>query len=617
MAAKRKSSGDLKRELEKIYTDGEGHLPDFTRLDGKQGNRLRSVLFGLLIFFAVLAAVSWAGFFIFIRPSAFTGEGVSLRVETPERLTVGAEADVVLHYSNKERVPLASASLSAELPDGFIMTSSDPAIGQDGRWTVGSVAVGADGDVRIHGWVRKEVGKTMTFRASLNYKPADFNSPFQKVASHTVAIGDSALTLSATGTDTMTPGDKGEFRFAYENGSDRDLENLRFALDPLDGFVFDSSKPLPDKDANDGSWTIPKIAARAKGEIVIRGTFSSASRGSKQLHGRIGFVTGDGAFIVAADAAAATEVQKSDLAVNLIVNGSNQAPAVSFGDTLQFSLVYKNAGDVHLKDVTLTANLPSQPEGIDVVDWVSLKDDLKGDRGGPAVTWSKKQLPDLQDLKPGAEGTINFSVQLINKPSAQSKDSRYAVTAQVLAKVAKVGRTATSREVVSDPLAIVLNSDAVFKAFGRYFDETGVPLGSGPLPPKVGQTTVYRINWVVQNTLHELTNLSISTVLPQNVKWTGTVRPVDAGELSFDGSGRKATWRLNRMPTSVKSLAITFDVQYTPSLEEVGTIPPLTGDARFEAFDKETQTVILKTEHPVAADLLGDSQAAGKGVVTE
>jgi hypothetical protein len=121
----------------------------------------------------------------------------------------------------------------------------------------------------------------------------------------------------------------------------------------------------------------------------------------------------------------------------------------------------------------------------------------------------------------------------------------------------------------------------------------------------------------VQNTLHELTNLSISTVLPQGVKWTGEKRLVEAGELAADETGRKINWRLNRLPTSVASLTVSFDVEVTPAFEDIGSILPLTGENRFEAFDKETQAVILKSAPPVATDLLGDEHAAGKGVVRE
>lgn len=620
---KKKNPDELRDELAKIYTDRDGQLPDFTRLDGKPGSRLKSVMIGSLLFLLALAAVAWAGFFFFFKTPGFTGEGVEMIIESDERLTAGRETEIVIRYRNRERIPLARASLAVERPDGFVLLGSEPPPNESGEWPVGSIEPGGVGSIRLTGWTRREVDETLTFRAELNYRPADFNADFQKVASHTVVVGDSVLALKGSGPEQMTPGDDIAFVYEYENASDRRLENLRFVIDPLDGFVFSSAEPAPDADIK-GRWTIPALEPRAKGTITVRGTFTSAARGPKQLHARLGLVDGEN-FVVLARGDAGTDVLKSDLAVGMIVNGSSRPVTVSFGDTLFFTLNYENSGDVAMKDVVLSADLASEPPGVQLLDWVSLKDDLEGKLTGSTIAWNKKQIADLALLKPGDKGAINFSVQLIKKPPFAEASGgepalstkRLTINAKAIAKIGKVGSTSTGREIVSDPLVIRLNSDAAFKAYGRWFDESGAPLGSGSLPPQAGQKTVYRVFWIVQNTLHELTNVSVTTLLPQGVKWTGVERPIDAGDLSFDETGRKAVWRLNKMPTSVQMLTVTFDVELAPEFEDIGKIVNLTGENRFEAFDKETETVILKTEPPIGTDLIGDEFAAGKGVVKE
>jgi hypothetical protein len=610
---RRRSPEELEHELEKIYADKDGQLPDFTKLDGKQGSRLKSWVFGLAAFFVVLAGVAWAGFFLFIRPSPFTGEKVSLRVESSGSLMAGGETELKIRYGNEEKAPLADASVAMAMPDGFVFVSSEPPLNAAGRWNVGSVAPGGEGAITVRGWTRRSPGETVTFQAEMEYKPADFNSQFKKVASHTAAVDGSVFILSATGTDMVVPGEKAEFVFSYENASDRAFEKMRFELEPLEGFVFESASPAADAET-ESRWALAAVPAKAKGDFRIRGTFSTSARGPKRLKAKLGFVQDD-AFIAAASAEAATEVPKSDLAIGLIVNGSDKPPAVSFGDVLHFSLTYKNTGDVNLKEMTLSAELPSEPAN-GLLDWVTLKDEKNGVRKGSTITWTKTEIEGLELVKPGDEGLVNFTVQIAKKPEASATSTKYVIDAIVRAKVAKTAKI-PAREVVSEPLVIRLNSDAVFKAYGRYFTEDGTPLGSGPLPPKVGEETVYRVNWVIQNTLHELASLSISTILPQGVSWTGVARPVDAGALTFDETGRKATWRLNRLPTSAQTVNVTFDVKVTPGFEDIGDILDLTGDSRFEALDKETESVILKTQPPIGTDLLGDENASGKGVVRE
>jgi len=608
-----KRAEDLGKDLKSIYSDHEGKLPDFTRLDGKPGSRLKSMIVGVVGALALLGGITWAGLLFFSRTSGFTGENVELTVMTSGSFTTGAENDVVIRYRNNERIPLARSQVEFRAPEGFEIIGSDPASAENGTWSVGSVAPGTEGEVRVRGYVRKELEAAMTFEAKLNYRPADFNADFQKVASHTVVVSDSALALTGSGPKEMTPGDEISLVYEYENRTDAALEDLRFVIDPLEGFIFASADPKADEDVT-GQWTIPKIEPKAKGTITIKGTYSAASRGPKALVARMGFVV-DGKLVSIARGEAVTEVLKSNLDLALIVNGSDKPPTVSFGDQLFFTLRYENAGDVALKDVALIASLPTEPKD-GVLDWVSLKDDLAGVRKDATITWTKKEIPALAALAKGDKGEINFSLQLARKPLEKDSPSDYVVHASASAKIAKAGAT-PAREVDAVPMDIRLLSDASFTAYGRYYSTDGVPVGSGPLPPKVGEKTVYRIYWVIRNSLHELTNLSASTLLPQGVKWTGVPREVGAGTLDFDDTGRKATWRLNRMPTSAQEIVVSFEVELTPGAEDIGEILDLTGDNRFEAFDKDVNAVILKTQPPIGTDLIGDEDAAGKGVVSD
>lgn len=609
----KKRAEELGKDLKSIYADKEGKLPDFTRLDGKPGSRFKSAIIGAVVTLAVLGGATWAGLLLFSRTSGFTGEDVELSVETDGSFTAGAESDVTIRYRNRERIPLARAEIEFRAPDGFEITGSDPVSAEDGAWSVGSIAPGAEGEVKVRGYVRRELDAAMTFEAKLNYRPADFNADFQKVASHTVIVSDSVLALSGAGPAQMTPGDEIAFVYGYENRSETPLENVRFTVEPLEGFIFASADPKPDEDVA-MQWTFPKIEAKAKGAITIKGTFSAASRGPKALMARMGFA-GDAGIVTIARAEAKTDVLKSNLDLALIVNGSDKPPVVSLGDQLFFTIRYENAGDVALKDVSLIAELPAEPSPA-LIDWVSLKDEFGGIRKESTITWTKKELPALASLAPGDKGEIDFSVQLVRKPLPQATTPNYVVHANASARIAKAGNGSGARQVDAVPMDIRLLSDASFVAYGRYYSD-GVPLGSGPLPPKVGEKTVYRIFWIVKNSLHELTNLTAATLLPQGVRWTGTQRDVSAGSLDFDETGRKVTWRLNRLPTSVPEVIATFEVELSPGAEDIGEILDLTGDNRFEAFDKDVNAVILKTQPPVGTDLIGDQDASGKGVVTD
>lgn len=603
---------DLKEELESIYTDRHGNLPDFTRLEGKPTSRFRSFAVGVLFFLAVLAGVTWAGIFWFSKNGGgFTGEHVEVSVRAEDSFTSGAETEVLLHYKNGERVPLASAVLTATLPEAFVLLDAEPRPNEDGEWEIGSVAPGGEGAIRLRGWIRSEPEDALLFSSKLRYKPADFNSPFESVATRSVAVAGSVLEIEAEGPEKMTPGEEIEFVYRIRNSGDRAHAGLVFALDAPEGFLFSSASPAPEIEGG-RTWSLPVLEAEGEMEVAVRGTFTAASRGPKRIPARVGFRPGE-ALISLASGAASTEVLKSDLALGLIVNGAASDATVAFGELLNFTLTYRNDGDVALRDVALSLELPADPA--ELIDWVTLRDDLGGRRSGAVITWMGKEIEALSQLDPGEGGTVDLSVRLSKKPVQGKLDSPHALTAKLSAVIGRVGTLSGPREVAGAPIAIRLNSDTVFRAFGRYYTEDGLPLGSGPLPPRVGERTTYRIFWVVENSLHELTNLSVETILPQGVRWTGEARPVEAGELSFDESGRRAVWRLNRLPVSVNRLIVTFDVELVPAFEDIGRIVEITGDNRFEALDRATGSVILITERPVDTSLPADDDAAGKGTV--
>lgn len=608
----KKRAEELNKDLQSIYADHDGNLPDFSRLDGKPGNRLVSILFGAIATIAVLGVATWGGLLFFSKTSGFTGENVELTIETSEKFVAGSEAEVTIRYRNGERMPLARSLIEFRAPAGFEVINSEPISVELGTWSIGSVAPGTSGEVKVRGYVRKELGAALTFEANLDYRPADFNADFQKVSSHTVVVSESALKISGAGPEQMTPGDEIEFVYEYENVSDKPLTDIRFVIDPVEGFIQSSSDPMPD-DGFVTRWTIPSIEPEAKGKIAIIGTFSAVSRGSKTLTARIGFAD-EASILAIASAEAKTNVLKSNLDLALIVNGSDKSTAVSFGDKIFFTIRYENAGDVTLKDVEIVANLPTEPSS-GVLDWVSLTN--HGVRNGSEIIWTKKGIPGLAALAPGDKGELNFSIQVARKPLAQFIQPNYVIHASVSAKIAKSGNVSGKRVVDAIPMEIKLLSDTSFSAYGRYYSTDGVPLGSGPLPPKVGEKTVYRVYWNVRNSLHELTNLSVTTLLPSGVKWTGISREVTAGSLDFDETGRKVTWRLNRLPTSVPEIMASFDVELSPEAEDIGELLSLTGDNRFEALDKYVGVVILRSQPAVGTDLIGDEDASGKGVVID
>ncbi|MEK7122260.1 MAG: hypothetical protein AAB855_00220, partial [Patescibacteria group bacterium] len=165
-------------------------------------------------------------------------------------------------------------------------------------------------------------------------------------------------------------------------------------------------------------------------------------------------------------------------------------------------------------------------------------------------------------------------------------------------------------------LAQLINGDTQITSLTQYYSSDGSTLGSGPLPPKVGEQTKYHVSWIVTNTMHELLNLKLTAHLPKEVAWLDT-STLEAGTITFNPKSNVVTWTLNRMPKTVTTLKVQFDIGLTPGKKTAGSSLPLMDTISFTATDKATNGLIKLTEVVETTDLSDDVTAQGKGAVVE
>lgn len=603
---------ELTQDLHDIY--GEDTQPgrrDMTRLEQADHSTFKRVLVGVTVFCSVLAAISWAGFFFFSPGrERFVGERVAITIEGPTEVKSGELITYAVRWKNDERVPLGTASLELRLPESFAATKSEPAA-EDGRWLIGSVSPGSDGMVQVEGVYLAPLDKEMDVQAILTFRPADFNSEFQKVETKTVKVTGSVLGLEVTGPAKILPGDKVTLALNYSNESPNEFKDVRLRGAWPETFIPDASEPAA-IDEQGREWVIASLPAGGQGTVTVTGLFASGAEGAIDLKAQIGFLGEDETFELQKEASYGATVLRGDLVTSLILNGKTDDQPVRFGDRLRYAVTYKNTGTATLEDVTLAVTIESSPAGL--ISWNELEDRAKGTRSGNVITWNQKQIPSLARIAGGEEGTLDFEVPVASGLVAGAQDREYRIVSSLEARVQRIDGADVGRVAKTQPMTAKFLSDTALTATGRYFSADNVPVGSGPLPPEVGQETTYRITWKIDNALHELGDLRLSAKLPANVEWSG-LSTVDAGDLRFDAATEKMIWTLNWMPTNIRTLAVTFDVRLTPNEGDRGRVPTLVDAAIFEALDRSAGYPLLLSAPPITTALDGDEFAAGKGRV--
>ncbi|MBU1179790.1 hypothetical protein KJ885_02510 [Patescibacteria group bacterium] len=605
------SKQEIDRTLKSIYRDEAGNKIDMKIRKVKKQTNARKILIGLIVFFALISAVSWLGIFIFSRWSGSGLENLNLDIAGKEQVVAGDEVEYKIKYENKEDIPLASAEIGLYLPKSFVISESEPTLDDKNKLKIGTLKSNEGGVIKFKGKFFATEGSKEVIQIVLSYKPSNFNSKFETVASLEVEIAGSIFDGSLDGPDVSVVGDSVVYKMTYKNKSEDELENVAIdAVLPSD-FIISTSTPQIGKK---NRWDIGKLEGKGEGEVAIKGIFSSESKGNKDIVFKLGVLDEDGAFLTLIEKKITTNVVGGDLVTTVMINGMDNFSTVRWGESLNYSITYENAGKNDLHDVELKMNIIGLPKekGQSIVNWDSLSDSNGGKKKDDSIVWTKNEIKKLATIKSGEEGTIDFSISVISKPTNPSYQD-YKVDSQLEAEVARVGNVAVKRILQSKKITTFINSDAEFISMARYYDENNTQIGFGPIPPKVGQKTTYKIYWKVINSMHELDEMRIVGNLPEGVVFSNGA--ADAGTIALDSSLKKVEWTLNRMPTSVNTISAEFNVIYTPSSGDAGSVAGLLEQIEFSAKDKSTGGIITIKQGDETTSLPDDPYVTAGEVV--
>ncbi len=607
---KEKDAG-IKQELMDIYGDN-GAMPDMSKLEKIKKSKWSKILLITFIFLLVLSVATWVGFLIFGGLNKFSGTGVKLEIEAPSDISSGGEVTYTINYANKEKLPISRVEIVATYPQGFVFGESVPEPINENKniWSLGTLTPGQKGEIKISGLLFGNIDSQQNFNAVINYRPANFNSDFRETAILSSNITSSVIDLDLEHDEQLVAGEEAVLNLKYKNNKDTQIDQARLTIllpenftPAEDGFV-----PEPSDD-EDNIWVLENLRPEEEDSIKISGSFSDDVQGEKELTATLE-IKADDEWKIQQEKTFILEILKGELLVNLIANGETEGRPINFGDTLNYSFVYQNKGDTEVKNLVITAKY----EG-DILDWEAVEEDIDGEIKDNAIVWTADEIRDLRVVEPGEEGTIDWQIKVKDKTDFdKNEEMPGALEVIMLVEIGEVGESGAGSLIETEAMVHELNSDLSLESEGRYFNDDNIALGTGPLPPEVGKTTSYRIFWNIENSVHEVTDVVIKTILPEDVFWTGK-SVVSAGQLNFNVNTREIIWSINRIPKTVRQLDANFEVSITPDENDTGNVITLAPETVLEATDKVTGDKINLASGPITTNLENDPYTDGGGMV--
>ena len=608
---------EIEESLNEIYQDENGHQVDVRKFDVLKRHGFFFWLFVILLILGGIALATYAGYQYFYLGSGTDPTAIDFFIEGETDVVAGEEFFYTINYSNTSNTQFRDAEIEVNFPEDFIILDSFPAPDADKEnvWHFNTIPPKHNGKIKIKGKIVGEEDKTGLVIANIRYMPANFSSEFKKDANFTTKIFDTGLDIDFDYLKSVLVGDENEVVLRLKSKEKSYINNFRLSLEPREnievlgiGETGGEEEMITYKDIRPGVWEIEEITGDEK-ILPIRYRFTEKASDEENLLFNFDIFENNQDYHIQSEELP-IELMKSDLNLTLIINGSREDQGVDFGQTLNYSIVYNNKGEAEMKDVVVQAVLTS-----DWLDWASLNDPLSGSEKGNTITWSKEQLPELEVLDQNEEGTIDFSIKIMDidevKPGQDYKVESYTLFS--------VGGAAEEDKPINEDnssniIVNKINSDLKLNESLRYFSVDNIPVGTGPHPPKVGETTSYKVYWDITNNLHEIDSVGVSVILPEYVGWDDKVQ-VSVGSIQYIEETHTVVWNVGRLPLTVFQANAEFSIKITPGEDDKNKILVLLPGSEIQAVDSETDAKLTASTKARTTKLEDDDIAVGDGII--
>lgn len=596
---------DINGRLSEIYRDERGHLIDVKKLEKKARRQAIVMVFRWLVGLSFVGLAVWAALLVF---SPSQKNDVEIAIIAPEKVQVGQEFDYKITYKNNSNSVVNAVKLELVYPENFIFIDADLApTSNNNYWTLPSLPVGSEKSFVVKGKIINQENSANTIYGKLFYQQSNFSSDLKKETSASTQISTLGFRAEVDYPSAALAGAENNLSLKISNFENPIINNFRVDFEiPNSVTMVD-----PENISTSSSWTIKKTdnhwevagvtASSSIIELPFRFKIKNSNQDRIEIVVRFSVQDSDGSLLTFFEKRAGVDVIKNDLNLTMIVNGSQGDRSANFGETLNYTISYSNKGAGSLKNIAISAVIDSS-----FVDWGTLKAESNGKLKNGIITWTKDEAPALAEIKPGQEGDLSFSVNL---KKFSNSDLGTNFTIKSYAQFNVDSNTTVSELNRSNIINTSLNSDLSFSEKILYFDENNLPVGEGPLPPKVGEKTSVRVYWQLNNTLHELDKTKVALTLPPNTSFEGRVK-VQAGSIYYDQALNQVVWDLGRVPLSVASISGEFNLSLIPVVSDLNKILIISPGSTVSAIDLENNSEIKLNTAPKTSKLEDDDIAS-------
>jgi len=520
------------------------------------------------------------------RANIYSKEVLKLEILGPTETVLGQEAEYIVKYKNIGNFRLEEPELIFIPPENSFKNEEMLKRQTLGKDLLGEVIYpGQEKSFSFKMYLFGQEEETKIAKAYLSYQPKNLKARYKSSTSFTTRIKSVPLTFEFDLPSKIEADKDFRFRVNYFSNIDSPLTDLRIQIEYPFGFEFKEAAP---KSLEKIEWEIPLLNKFQGGRIEILGRLSGEVGEVKIFQAKLG-IWKEGEFILLKKTERGTEIIKPSIYLRQEINDNPRYVALP-GDWLHYEIYFKNIGDDALNNLFMVSKLEGE-----AFDFQTIKSDLGVTRpGDDSVIFDWRRISKLQYLIPMEEGKVDFWIKL--------KDDLGPVKEPILSNKVFISQ-------VKEEFVTKISSKLEIVQKGYFQDE--VFGNSGPVPPRVGETTTYTIIWQAKNYYSDVKNVKMKAILPLQVGLTGKIFPEEESlKFTFDSVSREIVWLVGDLERGAglfrPSKTLVFQIAFTPSGFQRGQTPPLIDQIRISGEDNWTKTTLQSTAPSINTTLPDD-----------
>ncbi|MCF7795223.1 DUF11 domain-containing protein [Patescibacteria group bacterium] len=609
---------EIEQNLSDIYKDKKGEMVDVSKLKIKAKKGFLYKMFRLIFILAFIFALAYLAYW-YLYEANVDSKNIDLRVKGPESVMSGERFTYTVEIFNASDTEVLDMQLDMNYADNFIfIDSSKTTDNANNSWYLGDLAAKERVQFDITAMIIAQSGTPNPSQAILTYMPGNFSSQFQEIVDINTLVESHGFNVDFDYLSTALVGETHEVSMLFAQEDKNYINSFDLKIESPENIEI----LLPKKESEDESDL--QIMSQERNTYRINGFDRKYNTQELKFRYRVKEKINDEEFLKFIFLQNVDnreyefliknidlQIMKSDLNLNLIINSSKNGEPVNFNENLNYTLNYQNKGEVTIEDLTIMLVVDS-----DLVDFDNIKDENNGVIGSNTIAWSKEQIPDLAEIKTEEEGNINITLP-IKEFQERYIGQDLEITSYAQFSMKENDESDDNQDNRSNEIINKLNSDLDLEERILYFNEENIPVGSGPLPPQVGETSIFRVYWQINNNLHDLEDLLVELKLPEYISYEG-VKNIDTGKLNYDSQSRKIVWDIGNLSATQHNVLAEFEISLNPDNNDEDKILILSQGAQVSATDTvtgdilsvESEATTTKLEEDEVANLSSDGRIA-------